>query len=153
MDRRDDSVLRAKQLIFPRRNAAMRQPPDDDRTLPFPVSPVSNGEWFPEPITHKQRLVKKLIEEETVARAKRHGLTRGQFLRTAAATATAFMVLNKVYGLDQSGDAAAMPVKKVHCDDLDAARELLDKKTFVMDVQQHHVDLNTWCDSPDLVCL
>ena len=120
----------------------MRQPSDDDdRTLPFPVYPVSNGEWMPGPITPKQQLAAKLIQEETTARAKRHGMTRGQFLRTAAATATAFMVLNKVYGLDQSGDAAAMPLKKGTCDDLDAASEALDRKTFIMDVQQHHADI------------
>lgn len=114
--------------------------PDDDRTLPFPVAPVSNMEWVPSGITPKQRLAAKMIREETEARAKRHGMTRGQFLRTAAATATAFMVLNKLNGLDHTGDAAAMPVGKEHCDDLDAGRELLDRKLFVMDVQQHHVE-------------
>jgi len=115
---------------------------DDEVRLPFPVSPVSNGEWCPLPITEKQRLVGKLIVEETAARAKRHGMTRAEFLRTAAGTMTAFMVMNRVYGLDREGDAAVLPVKTVHCDDLDAAREVLDrKKTFVMDVQQHHVDL------------
>jgi predicted TIM-barrel fold metal-dependent hydrolase len=120
---------------------------DDDRvTIPFPTAPVSNGEWVPLPITDKQRLAAKLIEEECAARARRHGMTRAQFLRTAAATATAFMVLNKVYGLAQSGDAAAMPVRPEHCDDLDAARERLDKKLFVMDVQMHHVDLNEYND-------
>ena len=44
------------------------------------------------------------------ARAKRLGMSRAQFLRTAAGTATAFMVLNTVHGLDQTGDAAPLPV-------------------------------------------
>jgi uncharacterized protein len=115
---------------------------DDEMMLPFPVAPVSNGEWCPLPISDKARLAAKLIVEETTAGAKRHGMTRAKFLRTAAATTIAFAVLNKINGLDQSGDAAALPVKKVHCDDPDAARELLDSKdTFIMDVQQHHVDL------------
>src|SRR5262245_30821397 len=125
--------------------AAMRKGADDDApSTPFPTTPVSNMEWCPLPITPKQRLVKKLIEEETAARAKRHGMTRAAFLRTAAATATAFMVLNKVYGIDQTGDAAAMPIKRQQCDDLDAARERLDTDEFIMDVQQHHVDLEKW---------
>jgi hypothetical protein len=115
---------------------------DDETLLPFPVAPVSNGEWCPLPITDKQRLAAKLIIEETGAAAKRHGMSRAKFLRTAAATTIAFAVLNKVNGLDQSGEASALPMKKVHCDDPDAARELLDRKdTFIMDVQQHHVDL------------
>src|SRR5262249_1640963 len=31
---------------------------------------------------------------------------------------------------------------KEHCDDLDAAHELLDTKEFIIDVQTHHIDLN-----------
>src|SRR5262249_47383406 len=37
--------------------------------------------------------------------------------------------------------AAAMPVRRRECDDLDASRERLDTDEFIMDVQQHHVDL------------
>jgi hypothetical protein len=123
----------------------------DDALLPFPVAPVSNGEWCPLPITDKQRTLARMIIEETTAGAKRHGMTRGQFLRTAAATMIAFSCVNKVYGLDQGGGASAMPIKKQHCDDLDAAREVLDRKMFVMDVQQHHVDLQKWADT-DVFC-
>jgi predicted TIM-barrel fold metal-dependent hydrolase len=130
----------------------MRKPPDDHATVPFPIAPVSNMEWCPDGFSAKQQQMAKLIAEETETRARRLGLTRAQFLRTAAATTTAFMVMNKVYGLDQSGDAAAMPVKKVHCDDPDAARELLDRKTFVMDVQQHHVDLNLYGAGSSAFC-
>jgi uncharacterized protein len=113
---------------------------DDNATLPFPTAPISNGEWVPLPVTQKQELAAKLIADETAARARRHGMTRGQFLRTAAATTTAFMVLNKIHGLEQSGEAAVLPVTGAHCDDLDAARELLDHRVFVMDVQTHHID-------------
>ena len=130
----------------------MRVPPDDDNVLlPFPVAPVSNGEWCPLPITDRQRRLAQVIVEETTARAKWHGMTRGQFLKTAAATMTAFMCMNKAYGRDQTGDNAMLPVKKEHCDDLDAAREVLDKKDwFIMDVQQHHVDLELY--SSDIFC-
>lgn len=141
----------------------MPKPPHrDDVTLPFPTAPVSNMEWVPSGPTKKQQIAAKLIREETELRAKRLGMSRHQFLRTAAATATAFMVLNKLDGIDQNGDAAAMPVRKEHCDDPAAARELLDKKVFVMDVQQHHVDTtlypgDTFCflefiPSPTLAC-
>jgi predicted TIM-barrel fold metal-dependent hydrolase len=118
----------------------MRRPPEDRAIVPFPTHAVSNMEWVPTGITAQQKLAERLIAEECAERAKRHGMTRAQFLRTAAATATAFMVLNKLHG------STAFAVKKPHCDDLDAARELLDKKYFVMDVQQHHVDLNRYPD-------
>jgi len=132
----------------------MRVPPDDDNVLlPFPVAPVSNGEWCPLPITDRQRRLARVIVEETTERAKWHGMTRGQFLKTAAATMTAFMCINKVYGYDQTGDNAMLPVRKEHCDDLDAAREVLDKKNwFIMDVQQHHVDLEKFGDTGDFFC-
>jgi hypothetical protein len=131
----------------------MRDRSDDDQTLlPFPLAPVSNGEWCPLPITDRQRTVARLVIEETGARAKRHGMSRAQFLKTAAATMTAFMCINKVYGYDQTGDNAMLPIKREHCDDLDAAREVLDrKKWFVMDVQQHHVDLDLYGGS-DFLC-
>jgi uncharacterized protein len=125
---------------------------EDQALLPFPLAPVSNGEWCPLPITDRHRTLAKLVIEETSARAKWHGMTRTQFLRTAAATLTTFMCMNKVYGRDQTGDNAMLPVKKEQCDDLDAARELLDKKkTFVMDVQQHHLDLDLYGDT-DFLC-
>ncbi len=118
----------------------MARPPEDRAIVPFPTYPVSNMEWVPTGPTEKQKLAERLIAEECAERAKRHGMSRAQFLRTAAATATAFMVLNKLHG------STAYAVKKQHCDDLDAARELLDTEYFVMDVQQHHVDLNLFPD-------
>jgi hypothetical protein len=96
----------------------------------------------PQPFTDKQRIATKLIAEAMDVQARRHGLSRKQFLRTAAATATAFMVLNKVHGRDAWGDNAVLRVRKEHCDDLDAARDLLDTDEFVVDVQTHHIDLN-----------
>jgi predicted TIM-barrel fold metal-dependent hydrolase len=116
------------------------RPPEDRAIVPFPTHAVSNMEWVPPGPTKKQKVAERLIAEECAERAKRHGMNRAQFLRTAAATATAFMVLNKLHG------STAFAVKKEHCDDLDAARELLDRKHFVMDVQQHHVDLNLFPD-------
>jgi predicted TIM-barrel fold metal-dependent hydrolase len=119
-----------------------RRSEDDTAMVPFPTAPVSNGEWCPYPATPKQVVAAQLIAEETATRARRHGMSRRDFLRTAAGTATAFMVLNKLYGLDAWGDNAVLPVRRVHCDDLDAGRELLDRKMFVMDVQTHHLDVD-----------
>src|SRR6185295_909804 len=107
---------------------------------PFPTHAVSNMEWVPNGITPKQKVAERLIAERCADQAKRHGMSRAEFLRTAAATATAFAVLNEFYG------SKAFAVKKEHCDDLAGARELLDKKMFVMDVQQHHVDLEAFPD-------
>ena len=55
--------------------------PDENAKTPFPMSPVSNGEWVPGPITKKQRIAEKVVAEEAERIAKRHGLSRAQFLR------------------------------------------------------------------------
>ncbi len=125
---------------------------DDDLLpeLPFPLSDVSNGEWSPRPPSAKQRAAARLILEEADRRARRLGMSRREFLRTAAGTATAFMVLNTVNGLPSSGRAASLPITQEQCDDPQAARELFSEEFFVMDVQLHHVDLEQFGDIPGL---
>jgi len=106
----------------------------------MPLASVSNGEFTPRPPTPKQVQVARVLQEEAETRSRRHGMTRAQFLRTAMGTATAFMVMNRVYGLDAWGDDAVYPVQKIECDDPEAAQFLRDRY-FIMDVQSHHVDL------------
>ncbi len=127
--------------------------PDDPSELPFPLSDVSNGEWCPRPPNPKQRAVKLLLLEEADRRAKRLNMTRRQFLRTAAGTATAFMVMNTVYGLPSSGGAAVLPVSAEQCDDPEAGGTLFQADYFIMDVQIHHVDLVQFGNIPFLGCL
>jgi predicted TIM-barrel fold metal-dependent hydrolase len=114
---------------------------DDVPRFPIPLANVSNGEWCPSPPSAKQHAVAKLLREEADRNARRLGMSRRDFLRTAAGTATAFMVLNKIHGLAGAGDTAVLPVSSTHCEDLDAGRTLLDQEYFVMDVQTHHADL------------
>jgi predicted TIM-barrel fold metal-dependent hydrolase len=113
-----------------------------DDELPFPLSDVSNGEWCPRPPSDAQRATQRLLLAEAERRAARLGLSRRAFLRTAAGTATAYMVLNTVHGLASEGEAAVLPVTAAQCDDPAAAREIFATDFFVMDVQLHHVDLD-----------
>jgi hypothetical protein len=122
----------------------------DDRDFPFPLSDVSNGEWCPRPPNPRQRAAARLLAEEAERRARRLGMSRREFLRTAAGTATAFWVLSVVNGLPTSGDAAPLPVTPEQCDDPAAAAELFAADYFVMDVQLHHVDLEAFGDQPFL---
>jgi predicted TIM-barrel fold metal-dependent hydrolase len=133
-----------------------RRDPDDNATTPFPMSPVSNGEWVPRGATEKQRTAQKVVAEEAARIAKRHNMSRAQFLRTAAGTMLGFSVLNRIHGLDAWGDNAVLPVRKVDCEDPDAARErLLIDPYFILDVQTHHVDTKFpfFKDNPQLFCL
>lgn len=126
---------------------------DDERDFPLPLSDVSNGEWCPRPPSPRQRAAARLLAEEAERRARRLGMTRREFLRTSAGTATAFWVLGVVNGLPTSGDAAPLPVTAEQCDDPAAAAELFAADYFVMDVQLHHVDLAAFGDQPSLGCL
>ncbi len=112
--------------------------------LPFPLAPVSNGEWSPLPPTPEQKKVMRLVQEEADVRAKKLGMSRRDFLRTAAGTATAYMVMNQVHGLAHAGDSSVLPVTMEQTQDPAAAAGLFDAEYFVMDVQLHHVDLETF---------
>jgi uncharacterized protein len=90
------------------------------------------------------------MAEEADRRARRLGITRREFLRTAAGTATAFWVLSTVNGLATSGSAAPLPVTPEQCADPEAAAALFAADYFVMDVQLHHVDLDAYGDVPGL---
>jgi predicted TIM-barrel fold metal-dependent hydrolase len=128
----------------------MRSGGDDEVDFPFPLSDVSNGEWCPRPPSPRQRAAARLLAEEADRRARRLGITRREFLRSAAGTATAFWVLSTVNGLPTQGGAAPLPVTPEQCDDPEAAETLFSADYFVMDVQLHHVDLETYPDEPGL---
>jgi len=112
--------------------------------LPFPLAPVSNGEWSPPPPSDKQLKVMRLLDEEAEPRARKLGMSRRDFLRTAAGTATAYMVMNQVHGLAMAGDSAVLPVTLEQTRDPVAAAQIFAAEYFVMDVQLHHVDLEAF---------
>ena len=63
---------------------------------PVPTQIVSNGEYNPLPQTEKQKKVEFLIKEMADKEAKRHNMTRRQFLATSSGMATAFLAMNQV---------------------------------------------------------
>jgi hypothetical protein len=116
---------------------------DDAGGLPIPTQIVSNGEYWPIPQTAKQRRIQLLIESMADERARKLGLSRRDFLRTAAGTATALMAINLVNGCgDGSGSSGGFAVDECATRDPMAAREIFKSDFFVMDVQTHHVDLD-----------
>ncbi len=140
--------------------------PDDDETprLPIPTQVVSNGEYQPEPQTLQQKQVDALVQELADKRARKLGMKRRDFLRTAAGTATVMFAMNQIYGCasdDGGGGTSSTPTSTpTHtptatpsptstpfnvCEedtlDPERAREVFEAEFFVMDVQTHHVDL------------
>lgn len=115
---------------------------DDVPFLPFPLSDVSNEEWCPGPPSPSQVRAAEVLNQEVEWRLRKLDLTRRQFLRTAAGTATAFWAVNQAHGLPSEGGDAPLPVTREETLDAAAAEEKLARKFFVMDVQLHHVDLS-----------
>ena len=115
--------------------------------LPVDVMPCSNDEYFPPPPSVAQRAIMDLASRETERVRSRFGMTRAQFVRTAAATAIGFWAVDLVrmgrfgsYGYAQAG------MKRPDACDLEwAGRKGLETLRnlpgeFIFDVQSHHVD-------------
>ena len=115
--------------------------------LPVDVMPCSNDEYFPPPPSVAQRAIMDLASRETERVRTRFGMTRAQFVRTAAATAIGFWAVDLVrmgrfgsYGYAQAG------MKRPDACDLEwAGRKGLETLRnlpgeFIFDVQSHHVD-------------
>jgi len=65
---------------------------------PVPTQIVSSDEFAPSAQTHAQREVEARLKTLADELAPRQGLSRREFLRTAAGMAAAFVAINEVYG-------------------------------------------------------
>jgi hypothetical protein len=99
---------------------------------PIPTQVVSSDEFFPIAQTEKQKKVEARLKELADAHARKNGLSRRQFFKTAAGMATAFAAMNDVFGpLYRVGRAEAASVE--------AANQLAQGMSgqFIMDVHTH----------------
>ncbi|MGH7372638.1 MAG: hypothetical protein ACREJY_00285 [Candidatus Rokuibacteriota bacterium] len=65
---------------------------------PVPTQIVSSEEYFPVPQTREQRQVETRLKELGDELARRQGMSRRAFFRTAAGMAAAYVAMNEVYG-------------------------------------------------------
>jgi predicted TIM-barrel fold metal-dependent hydrolase len=65
---------------------------------PIPCQVISNGEFLPAPQGPMQKRFEMRLRERAGVLAKKHGLSRRDFLRTASGMASAFLAMNEVYG-------------------------------------------------------
>src|SRR5437899_2363614 len=65
---------------------------------PIPMQIVSSDEYLPAPQTRQQREVEARLAELSARLAKRQGVSRRRFFRSAAGMAAAYYVMNQVYG-------------------------------------------------------
>lgn len=65
---------------------------------PIPTQCVSSDEYMPCPQTEKQREFEARVKEYGAELARRNGVSRRQFFKTAAGMAAAFVAMNDTYG-------------------------------------------------------
>lgn len=111
---------------------------------PIPTRIASNEEFIPPPQTAQQREYEARLGSISAEAARRHGLSRRDFLRSSGGMAAAFLALNHVFGDCYAVEAAEL-------DDPQAFREKWPKEQFIFDVQTHHVDISRkwYDDTPD----
>jgi predicted TIM-barrel fold metal-dependent hydrolase len=113
--------------------------------LPVDVMPCSNEEYFPLPPSREQMAIMRLADAETEKMRRRFGMSRAQFVRTAAATAIGFWAIDFVrkgtygnYGWAQSTGFDGCDLRFDGKRGLETLRNLPGE--FIFDVQSHHVD-------------
>jgi hypothetical protein len=121
--------------------------PDLPEDLPVDVLPASNEEYFPPPPSREQLGMMALADEETERWRRRFNMSRGEFVRTAAAMTIGFWAIDMIRpGIFGNYDALAHNTKTTRACDLEwAGRKGLETLRnlpgeFVFDVQSHHVD-------------
>ena len=99
---------------------------------PIPTQSVSSDEFMPAPQTAKQREFEARIKEFGGELARRQGMSRRAFFKTAAGMAAAFVAMNETYGelYDASRAEAAIP-------EMAGERAKALSNQFVMDMHTH----------------
>src|SRR5690606_8434337 len=112
-----EQVLPAESTLFP---------------SPIPVQCVSSDEYMPCPQTEKQREFEARVKELGAELARRQGMSRRAFFKTAAGMAAAFVAMNDTYGplFAVSRAEAATP-------EMANERAAALKKQFIMDMHTH----------------
>ncbi|MDQ5849750.1 MAG: amidohydrolase [Pseudomonadota bacterium] len=103
---------------------------------PIPVQFVSSDEFMPAPQTAQQREFEVRIKETGAALAKKLGMSRRAFFKTAGGMAAAFAAMNETYA---KGTSPIYEVLKGETTNLELAQARADsfKNQFVMDMHTH----------------
>ncbi len=103
---------------------------------PIPVQSVSSDEFMPSPQSAKQREFEARVKRLGAVLAKRHGMSRRAFFRTAGGMAAAFVAMNETHA---KGAAPLYEVGRGEAMNPELAQARADslKGQFVMDMHTH----------------
>ena len=121
-----------------RTRRTFRNDPDGLR-LPVKLDTATNGEFEPIPLSRVHALANETAMREATRHARGLGISRREFLVSAAGTATALLAMNAAYAAaGNTGGAFALAAAAAK--DPELARAQLGSGGFIFDVQGHFVD-------------
>src|SRR4030095_6906052 len=105
-----------------------------EMSSPVPTEIVSNEEFVPVPQTDEQKLAEAIMFEHGTRHAKRLGVNRREFMRSAGGVFCALAAMNQVFGKtwDVTEEMIYHP---------EMLYEKWPKDQFIFDVQTHHIDI------------
>jgi hypothetical protein len=119
--------------------------PDMPEDLPVDILPASNEEYFPPLPSREQLMIMRLADEETERWRRKMGMSRAEFVRTAAAMVIGFWAIDLVrpgifgsYGAANAEAIAACDLDYAGAKGLESLNNLPGE--FIFDVQSHHVE-------------
>jgi uncharacterized protein len=116
---------------------------EGDDALPIELGPISNGETNPVPPPEIAREAARRSRELIDRQARRRGMARRDFLRTAMASAAVLFALDACSNESTSGRSGGrMHVPEDATVDPDTARHVLGGDELVFDDQTHFLDLD-----------
>ena len=103
---------------------------------PIPVQCASSDEYMPSPQSARQKEFEARVKQMGTELAKKHGITRRRFFKTAGGMAAAFVAMNEVYAKNSQ---PFYEVLKGEEKDLELAQARADglKGQFIMDMHTH----------------
>jgi hypothetical protein len=115
-----------------------RSQEDLSEAMPLDVMPISNGEFIPLPPSRQEIAIMALQEQEGERIRRKLGMSRRDFVRSAAAMAVGFWAVEQIMG---GGSARADHTNGAECalDNPNAQLNNLPGE-FIFDIQTHHVD-------------
>jgi predicted TIM-barrel fold metal-dependent hydrolase len=114
--------------------------------LPIKLEPTSNGEYTPPLESALLGHVRRQAMRSAETSARRLGLSRRDFLRSSAGSATVLLAMNQLAAC--GGGKYQIPPNAPH--DAAEAESVVGGDEFIFDVQTHHVDADRkwWLESP-----
>ncbi|MGH9116638.1 MAG: amidohydrolase family protein [Acidimicrobiales bacterium] len=121
---------------------SLRDDRERDPGLPIKLQPCSNGEYVPRPMSEVARQAMRRARRLSDDNARRIGMSRREFLLSAAGAATGLFALAACSRESGGGEGGRITVPPEATTEPTVAEEALGTPEFVFDVQTHFLEFD-----------